>query len=88
MSSLGTKRQDEMNDVDREEIHVPDVDGGQVPVGTHLHDVGDVDEVLTSFRSAHLGDVTLELSSFSFFLFLGASLSRGSAVSAGWSGTG
>ena len=57
-----------MNDVDREEIHVPDVDGGQVPVGTHLHDVGDVDEVLTSFRSAHLGDVTLELSSFSFFL--------------------
>ena len=45
MSSLGTKRQDELNDVDREEIHVPDVDGvqvvdgGQVPIGTHLHEV-------------------------------------------------
>ena len=82
MSSLGTKRQDELNDVDREEIHVPDVDGvqvvdgGQVPIGTHLHEV-------CSFT-----DVTLELSSFSFFLFLGASLSRGSAVNAGRLGTG
>ena len=45
-----------MNAVNRKEIHAQDVNGVRAPVGTHLHEVADVDEVGTSLQLGSFRD--------------------------------